>query len=602
MREINKVFVPVYTELLRNKKYAQRFDSRAVGTMYRLLAANIWRLDTSDTAARGYRGEVFSTLANEYENGNLVSYYDDKQLAETLGVTQRYIRKLRSQLIELGLIEARQVENGAAKYYYKLGEVVAKDSYGYMHEILYIDKWLADIAAVKKGKKTVPEFEAALDQLSNNGKDVTVSEFSHESLTKLHNQIMEQASSIFLGGAGTTVPEGRNYSSGQAQCTDSVQDDKKQEFSDNTNKMKYTTSLSSKEEIYKQTPTSKKKKQKPTEAQYSLFGHIEEKPNYAEQLDENLRTNLEKAYRTIIKLVKENGITDSKRIVSVLLNSHGVQSPQIDDKEFFVKSWEALASARVKLVPQKYLSANSFLTGWWMMHTLDVDAPGRRKNISHIRAIFANFVEKHSGDIDEIIGTIQFMRKFLADKKSATMLFTRPEHMYSALETYLAYYRERQKKKAEQPATDIQKNAEQGVDIVCESDKMELQPGEIDSWTVDTHKNVLKSKKYLPKYLHGLSLMQKFDLWKEGYFTDALIPKAAYRDQSVPKKCWLEMEIVEAEFITITYWRDPVGDPVLNECMLRKFVKHYSEGTWERYAIHCTEDEYDALAEELSGD
>ena len=595
-REINKVFVPVYTELLRNKVYAQRFDSKAIGTMYRLLAANIWRLDSSDTAARGYRGNVFSTLAQEYEAGNLVSYFDDKNLAEILGVTPRYIRKLRSQLVNLGLIEARQVENGAAKYYYKLGEVIAKDDYGYMHEVLYIDKWLADIRDVAKGKKPKPVFEAALIELSNTSKDETVAEFSKEALTTLHNKIMQQSSSVFLPRAGTTVPESRNYSSGQAQRTHTVQDDKKEGSTDDTNKMNYIEPIPSNEGIYKETAKTKKKRVVANEEQYSLFGTSQQQPDYKEQLQIHVGENLEKAYRTILKLAKAKKPASAKRIVTDVLTSKGLSVPKPDDKEFFVKSWEALAANRVKLAPQKYLSANSFLTGWWMMHTLDTNSPGRRKNISHIRAVFSNFIEKHSGDIDEIIGTIGFMRKFLDTKKGGTILFTRPEHMYSALETYIEYYRDRK------PRESNKKASAQAVDFSCEPAIMKLQAGELDAWTLDTHKNALESKKYQPKYLSGLTLMDKFTLWKEGYFTDALIPKATYRDKNVPKACWAELEIPEAEFVTITYWKDPVSDTVTNECILRKFVKQFENGTWNPIGVYCLPEELAAIAEELNGD
>ena len=601
-REINKIFVPVYVELLRNKKYAQRFDSKAIGTMYRLLAANIWRADTADTAARGYRGEVFQTLAKEYEAGNLVSYFDDKTLAEMLGVTPRYIRKLRAQLIELGLVEAKQVENGAAKYYYKLGEVIAKADYGYLHEVLFIDKWLADIQDVVRGKKKRPDFEDALEKLSNSSKESTVSEFSHDALTALHEQVMKASESIFLGKGGTTVPEGRNYSSGPRPLTKYDEDGKESASTDNTNKMNYNEPLPSKEGIYKQTPTPKKKKSKGTEEQYSLFGTTKKQPNYREKLQVAIDEDLNKVPGAIIKLVKNEGKEKASAIVAELFKAKGLNVPDPGDKEFFVKSWEAAAAERVNLVPQKYLSTNSFLTGWWLMHTVDTNSPGRRNNITRIRSVMANFVDKVSGNIDNIIGAIRFMREFLKKKKGATILFTQPEHMYKALETYLAYYLEARERKAKEKGTTQSTVEPESLDTVCESSMMEATEGEFDGWTLDTHKNVLKSKKYLPKHLKALSLMQRFDLWKEGLFNDTLLPKKKYRDKQVPENCWNDLAINEATFVTITYWKDPMTDPVTAECILRKFVERYTAGTWNPIGVYCTEEELNAVKEEMDGD
>lgn len=592
MREINKIFVPVYTELLRNKTYTQRFDSKAIGTMFRVLAANIWRLDSKDTSSRGYRGQIFATLAQEYEAGNLVCYYDDKTLAELLGITPRYVRKLRSQLIELGLVEATQVENGAAKYYYKLGEVIDHDNYGTIHEVLFIDKWLADIQQVNKGRKERAEFEDQLLALKNGEKDTTGDQFSNGTLTELHHQVMQRSNSIFGSGVGTTVPESRNYSSGQEPLKTDDNQGKNQGKNDDTNKMKYKEPLPSKEGIYKKTPKQKRKTHNDSE-QYSLFGTTTTKTNYKEKLKVAFTENLNNVPSALLKLAKEDGTAAAKTVLIDLMRSRDLDTVEESDTAFFAKSWETISRARAKLVPQKYLSPNSFLTGWWLMHTLDEDAAGRRKNISRIRAVMGGFVEKISDDIDEIIGAIRYMRNYLENKQGTRVIFTKPEHMYKALETYLTYYRERKAKKQRAGAQQSNTTPET-VDIPCESAMLELRDGELDGWTLDTHRQVLKSKKYQPKYLTALSLMDRFTLWKEGFLNDVLVPKKAYKDADIPKSCWDEVAIKEATFVTITYWKDQSSDAVTNECILRKFVEQYEAGTWNPIGVYCTEEELEA--------
>ena len=443
MREINRVYVPVYTELLRRPVYAKYFDARTLGTLYRVLSAHIWRLDSKETSSSGYRGTVFKTLATEYENGNLVCYFDDKALADMLGVTKRYIRKLRNQLQGLGLIEARQVES-KAKYYYKLGEVIAKDDYGFLHEVLYMDKWLAQVQKLK-GTDKLADFEKQLKNLSNEeDKDSDVSEFSVGSLTKLHKAILDKSSSIFVQDSGTVVPESRNCSSGGQQQENTDNEGKNNGFSGKTNNMNYKISPSSKEEVYIRKKAGAKKNSQPpfkNEQQPALFTERPQASDVFENAKLHLNTNLAKVHSAILKTIKIAGDEKTRSMLNAYLSEKTLRTISLNDNEYWTKTWEIIARNRKKLTPARALSTSAFLYSWWIFHTLDTNKPSARKNPAKIKAVMASYVSNVTDNLDDVLLTFNSMRTY-AKKKSSKLIFAQPSHLYKALETYFTYTKE----------------------------------------------------------------------------------------------------------------------------------------------------------------
>ena len=588
MREINRIYVPVYTDLLRNATYVSRFDSKAIGSMYRILAAHIWRLDKDDTSRAGYRGKVFSALAAEYEAGNLVSYFDDSKLADMLGITPRYVRKLRNQLVELGLVEAKKVDPKAAKYMYKLGEVVAPGDYGHIHEVLFMDRWLADILEVKKGKKESPEFESALQALSSKQvPEKEVDSFSENSLKELNSAILGAASDIFMDKSGTTVPDIRNYSSGNAQRENTVQDGKNPTKTDNGNKMNYKISPSPKGEVKKRgTPNFSQN----SSAQMSLFDTEPTSDDYLTLLKETLGKNLVKVHSVVLKALKTIGLSETKKLYAAALMEKGVSVPPVDSPEFFVLAWEEVARNRVKLVPQRSLSADAFLYAWWMFHTIDRNKPAQRKNVTAIRSIFKSLTTKLASDVDYLLEVLAYARNVLR-QKGDKLVFAQPQHFHKALETFHTYYSEK-KHRAEEQSSDAKKNKPPVDEVSCPDDVMVAS--DKTEMPLDWHIKLLDKQEYEPRFLDNASLETKARLWLKGYLFRELIPKPMYRRKDIPSKCWRKK--ADPVLISILLdFEDGAFPDEKAECRLKKFLELYPKGEWDEYYM-CTDEEVEELA------
>lgn len=591
MREINKVYVPVYTDLLRRPVYAKYFDARTIGTMYRILSAHIWRLDTKETSESGYRGTVFDTLSSEYENGNLVCYFDDKALAGMMGVTARYVRKLRTQLQDLGLIEARQVESGKAKYFYKLGEVIAKDDYGFLHEVLYMDKWLAQVQKIRGDKNTLAEFEKKLKSLSNESSesaDNDVEEFSTGTLTKLHESIMGKSSSIFVPSSGTVVPESRNCSSSPESVENNDNKGKNEQFSANGNNMKYKISPSSKEEVHKKKKEGAKKNRgkdkiavsSEEQLQPTLFDERPKSKNVFETIKLHLNSNLAKVHSAALKAIKISGDKETRDALNGFLSSLNVDVISTKDAEYWTKTWENIARARRKLTPGRDLSSSAFLYSWWMFHTLDVDKPSARKSPSKIRSVIASYVSNVTDSLDDILKTFASMRAH-SQKKSTRLLFAQPSHLYKALETYFTYLKENGSKDVNNKRSNYNKSYRPtmtnrevpkkpiqyfNIDLVKAetelSEKLsklyasgiecqeyvfgrEFEPPEdIIEWDVNKHIEYLEAGKYTPSFSTVTPTGIMLKLAALGYLDSLFfLPLPKYRKLSekvmnVPYDCW----------------------------------------------------------------
>lgn len=211
MKSFLSFYIPVYKKLLDIKEYVKYFDSKSIGAFYRILCSRVWRLDIEETIEEGYNGEATRVLAREYESGNLVAYISDKELADILCVSDRHIRRMRSNLINLKLIEVKRGDKKEATYFYKLGETIRVKEYGKYNEIFFIDKWLKQVDDFKKKNKKkdvsteyIPFVQDLIKNLDSTFKDVC------EDL-ELDSGLIEYKSSIFE--SGHTCPAIRTYMS-----------------------------------------------------------------------------------------------------------------------------------------------------------------------------------------------------------------------------------------------------------------------------------------------------------------------------------------------------------------------------------------------------
>lgn len=141
---INQFYVPMYRDLLSVPDYMKHFQTKSIGGMYTLLKSRIWRRGYSWTKSEGYFGPLLK-CAIEYDNGNLCVAIADTELAEILGVTTRSVRRLRNQLVDLGLAEVAKEEYKSDFYFYRIGKVLAPNEYGNSNEVLFEERWLKEI-------------------------------------------------------------------------------------------------------------------------------------------------------------------------------------------------------------------------------------------------------------------------------------------------------------------------------------------------------------------------------------------------------------------------------------------------------------------------
>lgn len=143
-RILAQFYVPVYRDLMMVPDYVKNFQSKSIGSMYTIIVSRIWRKGFAWSKQEGYYGFI-ERCAKEYDNGHLTAYMDDEELADLLGVGERHVRRLRDQLVELGLVEATKDGYHGTGNFYRLGEVLSQNEYGNHNEVLYIEKWLKQI-------------------------------------------------------------------------------------------------------------------------------------------------------------------------------------------------------------------------------------------------------------------------------------------------------------------------------------------------------------------------------------------------------------------------------------------------------------------------
>lgn len=151
---IHNFYVPVYRDLMSVTDYVQNFQSKSIGSMYMIIVSRVWRRGHTWTVGEGYFGKI-EECAKEYDSGNLCANVDDKELAELLGVNLRHVRRMREQLVALGLVETRKEGYHGTGNYYRVGKVLSPGEYGRHNEALYIDRWLSEVEEQKENNKGV---------------------------------------------------------------------------------------------------------------------------------------------------------------------------------------------------------------------------------------------------------------------------------------------------------------------------------------------------------------------------------------------------------------------------------------------------------------
>lgn len=134
MREINERFVMVPTSLLEVPEFVRHFDSKAVGSIYRLLCSKLWRVPKENLFKNS--SERNRQLTELYEKGLLVSFYDLSSLAAASGYEDRSVRRELAKLEGLGLIEVRKIDGNT---FYSVG--LSNIGAGYSGESFYLNRW-----------------------------------------------------------------------------------------------------------------------------------------------------------------------------------------------------------------------------------------------------------------------------------------------------------------------------------------------------------------------------------------------------------------------------------------------------------------------------
>jgi len=140
MRDFNERFIMVPVSLLEVPAFVRYFDSKSIGSIYRVLCSKVWR--KSSVSVKKSAGDRFFTLSKLYDSGYLSSIYDLSSLASAVGYTERNVRRDLDKLIELGLVVVEKI-NGEVFYIVGESSLTGKTglSLGVHSEYFYINRW-----------------------------------------------------------------------------------------------------------------------------------------------------------------------------------------------------------------------------------------------------------------------------------------------------------------------------------------------------------------------------------------------------------------------------------------------------------------------------
>lgn len=370
MKAVYSFFIPVYKSLLEVPEYVTHFDSKSIGSFYRLIVSRVWRLDEQESLDAGYVAGPFRRLAKEYEDGRLVACLKDSEAAELIGVTPKYIRQLRNYLLDLELIKASKEEYHSDVYFYQVGEVIDVEMYGKYHEKFYIDRWLKDCDDAKKSK-TTPKFALKLAELLDRSRKDAIQMVCYEVGPDSEVDSGFELKKNFMDESGTTVSTIRNSSSTSVEEKEAEKpvQDKSLPKAPINNKNKVT--------IKKRTPQMQ-----------SLFSN--EEVDESVRLEELLNPALSpsKFISAIRKAVKSFGQGE--------VVAHLIGNLKSADKRSIRSSSTPLTMAFEAWCEEYDWSSSSVITliwGWWSMLSLDLNKPFLVHAPRKVRAIISRLPE-----------------------------------------------------------------------------------------------------------------------------------------------------------------------------------------------------------------
>lgn len=140
MRTLNERFIMVPISLLDVPEFVRHFDSKAIGSIHRVLSSKVWRVPTEQL--RKNSSKRIKKLTELYENGYLVSLLNLEELSDAVGYEQRSVRRELNMLEYLNLIKIYKENN---EVYYVVGEVGLSGksgaNMGLLSEGFYLDHW-----------------------------------------------------------------------------------------------------------------------------------------------------------------------------------------------------------------------------------------------------------------------------------------------------------------------------------------------------------------------------------------------------------------------------------------------------------------------------
>lgn len=140
MKDINERFIMVPIALLEIPEFVRYFDSKPVGSIYRVLSSKVWRQPKE--GLRKNSSNRIKLLTGLYEMGFLASIHDLQSLSQSVGYDDRSVRRALSTLLDLKLISMEKIDG---EVFYIVGEssLSGKDGYnlGINTESFYINRW-----------------------------------------------------------------------------------------------------------------------------------------------------------------------------------------------------------------------------------------------------------------------------------------------------------------------------------------------------------------------------------------------------------------------------------------------------------------------------
>lgn len=351
MKNFLSFYIPVYKKLLDIKEYVKYFDSKSVGAFYRIICSRVWRLDIEETTEEGYRGTVTQFLARQYEKGSLVSYISDKELSDLLGVSARHVRRLRTNLVSLGLIETKREEKKESAYFYKVGKTLKSNTYGKYNEVFFIDKWLKEADDCKKKKyltENIP-FVKLLKSVFDHEKEYNTCQEIDSELEDFKDEILE---------SGHTCPAIRTYMSDISDEKNLVVDDQDGEIQDSM-KLPNNNSINNNLKNY----------------QNGLFEE-EEMTSMKDLIDKGSSSS--KIGGNLLKAVKEFSYEEVRDF--------------LQEKDFVLNNSKTpLADYVMKLFLETKPDSKivTLMWQWWIALSLDYKRPTMRSDVTRAKIIFS---------------------------------------------------------------------------------------------------------------------------------------------------------------------------------------------------------------------